>query len=511
MPALRRILCCLALALSAAAAQLAPGQLTRISFPDLPETLAGGTPELLIQPPAGWNPNRAYPIMLWLNGGSGPPGVSGEYVTKPYILVSLPLFKDPKTRATSPCGGLYVVAADDAYVWKAWQPMLEKLDELVPNQDRERSIIGGYSNGAHTTSLLTRHPEIFERFAGFLINEGGDHFVCPKSMKGKKVIWVMGEKSIGQGRMGFQQEVLKAGGESLYLVMPNAGHVGPEGEWLAKTRAWATDTVYYAGLADGFAGLQAAVKAKRWPQAVTGYRFVAAVVDQSRPEWQGTQDALATIDGACADAAKALQSREAKADDLRKFIAAWTPCPAADALRPSCEERAIAELPELAKAGEQRLLKFHRDWTGYPGAQAKAVEALEAIAAKEYEAAPAAEDARVTALKRLVARLPMTPTSAKAKTDIDAVAAKRLEPLLDEPKAQARVAKLQRFLRDFAGIPSAERAAEAIAKANEEIAGKLLETIKGVADAKERKAKLEALEQTYAGTKAAAAAAKLID
>jgi hypothetical protein len=511
MSTIRRILCCLAFVAAAAAAQLAPGQLTRIPFPDLPETLAGGTPELHIQPPAGWNPNRAYPIMLWLNGGSGPPGVCGAYVTKPYILVSLPLFKDPKTRASSPAGGIYVVPADDAYVWKAWQPMLEKLDELVPNQDHERSIIGGYSNGAHTTSLLTRHPEIFERFAGFLINEGGDHFVCPKSMKGKKVIWVMGEKSIGQGRMEFHQEVLKAGGESLYLVMPNAGHVGPEGEYLKKTRDWATDTVYYAGLADGFAALQAAVKAKRWPQAITGYRFVAAVADESRPEWKGTQDALATIDGACADAAKTLQAREAKADELRKFIATWTPCPAAEALRPACESRAIAELPDAVKAGEQRLLKFDRDWTGYAGAQVKAVEALDAIAAKEYEAAPAAEDARLSALKRLVARLPMTPTAAKARGDVDAIAAKRLEPLLDEPKAQARVTKLQRFLREFPGIPSAERAAEAIAKANEEIAEKLLEAIKGVPDPKQRKTQLEALEQTYAGTKAAAAAAKLID
>ena len=34
---------CLLLAISAGAAELAPGQVTRIAFPDLPATLAGGT------------------------------------------------------------------------------------------------------------------------------------------------------------------------------------------------------------------------------------------------------------------------------------------------------------------------------------------------------------------------------------------------------------------------------------------------------------------------------------
>jgi hypothetical protein len=503
-----RIVICLLLA-GAAAAALSPGQLTRIPFPDLPETLAGGTPELHIKLPSTWNPNRAYPIMLWLNGGSGPPGISGEYVTKPYILVSLPLFKDPKTRATSAAGGIYVVPEDDACIWKAYEAMLDRLDELVPNQDHERSIVGGYSNGAHTASVLSRHAAFMERFGGYLFNEGGDHFACPKSMKGKKVIWVMGEKSYNLTKMGFHQEVLKAGGESRYIVMPGAGHVGPKGEFLKQTRQWSTDTVYYAGLKEGSAALQAAVKAKRWPQAVGSYRFVSAVVDQSRPEWAATDAALATIDGACATAAAAaLQAREPKADELRRFIAAWTPCPAAEALRPACDQRALAELPDIAKAGEQRLLKFLREWSGYD-VQAAAVSALDAIAAKEFEAAPAAADARLAALKRLAARLPMTPTAVKACAEIDVVAAERLAPLLTEPKPEARATKLQRFLRDFSGIPSAERAAAALAEANEQIAARLLADARSIPDAKARKAQLEALAQRFAGTKSGTEAGRL--
>jgi hypothetical protein len=53
--------------------------------------------------------------------------------------------------------------------------MLQKLLDAVPNVERERSAIGGFSNGAHATAALIAGGDKFirEHFTSFYLIDGG--------------------------------------------------------------------------------------------------------------------------------------------------------------------------------------------------------------------------------------------------------------------------------------------------------------------------------------------------
>jgi hypothetical protein len=53
--------------------------------------------------------------------------------------------------------------------------MLQQLLDAVPNIDRERSAVGGFSNGAHATAALLTGPDTFvaEHFTSFYLIDGG--------------------------------------------------------------------------------------------------------------------------------------------------------------------------------------------------------------------------------------------------------------------------------------------------------------------------------------------------
>ena len=78
------------------------------------------------------------------------------------------LFKltDPKAP-----GGDYVMRNPDAkYMWPFFRSMLGKLDELVPNIDPARRVLGGFSNGAHAAQGLIDESdgEVARRFSAFI-------------------------------------------------------------------------------------------------------------------------------------------------------------------------------------------------------------------------------------------------------------------------------------------------------------------------------------------------------
>src|SRR5208283_2579670 len=83
----------------------------------------------------------------------------------------LPLFKRAyKTNDTT------LVSVDDfLIVSHAYRVMLQWLFDTVPNITSERSVFGGFSNGAHTSALLIAGQDefILHHFQGFYIVEGG--------------------------------------------------------------------------------------------------------------------------------------------------------------------------------------------------------------------------------------------------------------------------------------------------------------------------------------------------
>jgi hypothetical protein len=177
----------LLVAAPAFAAELAPNGTLRFEFPDLPPTLVtmtGGAPQpatLTARLPDNYSDDRQFPLFLYLLGGTGGRGDEGNLQfglkiigPRDFIVVTLPLFKkklDVKERHN----GLMVAMDDFETIARSYRVMLEKLFAAVPNITAERSTLGGFSNGAHTTGVLLAGQDEFTlaHFRQFYLMEGG--------------------------------------------------------------------------------------------------------------------------------------------------------------------------------------------------------------------------------------------------------------------------------------------------------------------------------------------------
>ncbi len=142
---------------------LAPGQPCTIQFPEMPPTFYNLAQtnnlkaQMTVLLPKNFDSTKKHPLLIFLNGGDGGSGADlgvARSLTqqKDFICVSMPLFKSTNAPFT---GNGYVMNTDDGkYMWPFFKTMLAKLDELVPNIDPARQVLGGFSNGAHATAAL---------------------------------------------------------------------------------------------------------------------------------------------------------------------------------------------------------------------------------------------------------------------------------------------------------------------------------------------------------------------
>jgi hypothetical protein len=166
---------------------LRPGTEIEIPFPDgeLPPCLYAQMhattviPCLTVRLPDDYSPANTYPLVVYVPGNDG--GINGNLHNaesiagrQGWIAASLPLFKkaiDPN----EPAGGVIVSFEDYPVLSKAYRTMLGRLFERVPNIDREKSAMVGFSNGAITIGVLvSNHDEfIVSHFKSFCLVDHG--------------------------------------------------------------------------------------------------------------------------------------------------------------------------------------------------------------------------------------------------------------------------------------------------------------------------------------------------
>lgn len=162
-----------------------PGKFLRINFPDLPPTLLAMTTgndiptAVSVRLPNDYNADGTFPLYVFLEGGNGG---AGSAIGVPMqissggngvIVASFPLFKENyDTDQRWP----FVVGVEDLQtVSSAYETILDRLREIIPNIDPNRSIIGGHSNGAKTLGVLLSglDENILDSFGGFFFIDGG--------------------------------------------------------------------------------------------------------------------------------------------------------------------------------------------------------------------------------------------------------------------------------------------------------------------------------------------------
>jgi predicted esterase len=252
---------CLAVA---AEPELAPGKVVEIPFPELPRTLysmmSGTTdaPAMMVRLPDDYHPTNTYPLLVYVPGGDGHRNgnidnartIAGD---KGWIVASVPLFKRTIDR-NEPMGGIIVSHEDYPVISKAYGQMLGRLFERVPNIDRKKSALVGFSNGAITIGVLvSSHDEfILAHFKNFCLVDHGMFHLADLHKKnardGRYLILVGDQEDMGrqlkirQGQL--QQDAWKLLGVNVSCqIMKDTGHEFNEpqmvlvGEWL-KNPAW---------------------------------------------------------------------------------------------------------------------------------------------------------------------------------------------------------------------------------------------------------------------------------
>ena len=238
--------------------KLSPGGTITIRFPEMPPTFYSvfqkmDVPaQMTIFLPFNYVPDRQFPLLIFLNGWDGgiggSPGVARSLCEgRDFICVSVPLFKSPdfKVEKANTPGANFIMNGDDSkYMWPYFKTMLTKLDETVPNIDKARQILGGFSNGAHATAGLIDQSDgqIAQRFSDFLFVEGGGRLQHYDLLKGKRFLIV---SSNAKSKPRAQQicDAAKSAGAKASLIFQDVGKHDFPGSSYPAVEAWLRETL----------------------------------------------------------------------------------------------------------------------------------------------------------------------------------------------------------------------------------------------------------------------------
>lgn len=189
--------------------------------------------------PVGYSPAKTYPLILYVPGFHGHPGGNiGNAIDiangRECVVASLPLFKVAIDQS-EPAGGVIVSFSDFPALSDAWRVMLGRLFETVPNIDRSKSAMVGFSNGAITIGVLvSMHDEfILDRFHSFcLVDHGMFHLTDlhkSKSRDRRFLILVGDQPDMGRelklrGAKLWEECYRLLGFDVESRVLPNTGH-----------------------------------------------------------------------------------------------------------------------------------------------------------------------------------------------------------------------------------------------------------------------------------------------
>ncbi len=205
------VVACLCSSSHVLAQKLEPGKVAEIEFTDtnFPKTLysmstgVDSPPCMTVRLPDDYIPANTYPLLVYVPGlFGGPKGniYNAQTIAGPrgWIVASLPLFKKTIDK-TELLEGTIVSFEDYPIISKAYEIMLGRLFEMVPNIDRERSAMVGFSNGAITIGVLVScHDEfILTHFKNFcLVDHGMFHLsdLHKKHARESRFLILVGDK-----------------------------------------------------------------------------------------------------------------------------------------------------------------------------------------------------------------------------------------------------------------------------------------------------------------------------
>jgi predicted peptidase len=194
--------------------------------------------------PKNYDPTRKHPLLVFLQGGDGSAARQANVARavteeQDFVCVSLPYF-----RKTMEKPDIKLLDEDFKFEWPLYKTMLARLDQLVPNIDPQKRVIGGFSNGGHTTAGMIDNigDEFTGYFSAYLFVEGGSKLRHFDRIKGKPLLILYGgaRGRDWDGIVG--QPAREAGVQVTMHKMENVGHDFPAKEY-PVVRQWLRELV----------------------------------------------------------------------------------------------------------------------------------------------------------------------------------------------------------------------------------------------------------------------------
>jgi len=183
-----------------AAPKLEPGKAVTIEFPEMPPTMYESIhhertkPAMTISLPKNYDAAKKFPLLVFLQGGDGSAARQANVARavtelQDFVCVSMPYFRKSIEKPE-----LKILEEDYRFMWPLHKQMLARLDQLVPNIDPQRRVIGGFSNGGHTTAAMIDiiGDEFTSYFSAYLFVEGGFKLQHFERIKGKPLLVLWG-------------------------------------------------------------------------------------------------------------------------------------------------------------------------------------------------------------------------------------------------------------------------------------------------------------------------------
>jgi len=231
-----------------AAGQLTPGGTFDVQFPEMPLTYWGivtsrkDPARMTITLPKNYAPTGKFPLLVFLQGGDGGNGGKASIISaitedQDFVCASMPLFK--KIAPKDPGGNIIMQAEDAQYMWPFFRTMIAKLFDVVPNIDKGHMIIGGFSNGAHSTQGLLDESdgEIAKQFSAIFFIEGGGRLKHYELLKGKPFLMVSSQTGSKRRAQEISDQATAAGALTTFLFEDSGSHTIPV-KATPALRAW---------------------------------------------------------------------------------------------------------------------------------------------------------------------------------------------------------------------------------------------------------------------------------
>lgn len=213
------------------------------TFPDLPVTLntmvtgKAMAAKMTVYLPKDYSPSKKFPLVVLITGAEGQTGETASFAREVvgdegYICVGLPSFKEKIEPLDADnknyWNRMFIRPSDGPTIWKAYKTMFAKLFAEVPNIDRDRTVIGGFSNGAHTPSAILSNQEESKEFLvmfhRFIFIEGGMGVIEQPELKGTQFFLLRGSKNEHDFHARLKEKLTKSEAVFSEYIMDGVGH-----------------------------------------------------------------------------------------------------------------------------------------------------------------------------------------------------------------------------------------------------------------------------------------------